>query len=94
MTPEDYDLRLAAAVGPGRALVLCDLWGGTPHNRAQLLAGKSGRVICLAGVNLDMVLEAVLAAGELNAALVARVAEAGRRGIVESGHRATPSVRP
>ena len=87
MGTEDFDARLIAAIGPGRALVLCDLRGGTPHNRAQVLTRRSNDSVCLAGVNMAMLLEAVLADGDLNPALVARIAAAGRNGIVKSAVR-------
>jgi mannose/fructose-specific phosphotransferase system component IIA len=89
MTPEQFDARLADAIGPGCALVLCDLRGGTPHNRAQLAVRRTRGSVCLAGANLAMVLEAVTAQGELRPATVARIAAAGRAGITESGPRRT-----
>jgi mannose/fructose-specific phosphotransferase system component IIA len=85
MTSEEYDARLATTIGAGPALVLCDLHGGTPHNRAQLLTRRGSGSICLAGANLAMVLEAVLADGELNLATVSRIVAAGRRDITEPG---------
>jgi mannose/fructose-specific phosphotransferase system component IIA len=85
---EDYDARLRAAIGQDRpALVLCDLRGGTPHNRVGALNMGSQPLVCLTGVNLAMVLEAALAQGDLTPDLVARVVRAGRTGITESARR-------
>jgi PTS system N-acetylgalactosamine-specific IIA component len=70
-------------------VVLCDLLGGTPFNIASAIARRSPRVICIAGANLAMVVEAALAAGTLDDALVERLIEVGRGGIVETErHRA------
>ena len=49
----------------GKVLVLCDLLGGTPCNLAlQLLADRDGAVL-LAGMNLPMLMTAVLQEAEL-----------------------------
>jgi mannose/fructose-specific phosphotransferase system component IIA len=46
-------------------------------------------VVCIAGVNLAMAVEAALADGDLDDALVERLIEVGRTGIVETErHRA------
>jgi PTS system mannose-specific IIA component len=83
-TPDHYAEVLRAAIdrdagAAGQVLVLCDLLGGTPYNVAAAIARRSPRVICLAGANLPMVVEA----------LVERLLEVGRSGIVETErHRA------
>jgi PTS system ascorbate-specific IIA component len=70
-------------------LVLCDLLGGTPYNVASAIGRRSPRVVCIAGVNLPMVVEAALASGELDEIMVERLLEVGRSGIVETErHRA------
>ena len=69
--------------------MLCDLLGGTPFNVASAIARRSPRVVCIAGVNLAMAVEAALADGDLDDALVERLLEVGRSGIVETErHRA------
>jgi PTS system N-acetylgalactosamine-specific IIA component len=65
-------------------LVLCDLLGGTPFNVASAIARRSPRVVCLSGANLAMAVEAALADGDLDDALVERLLETGRSGIVET----------
>jgi mannose/fructose/sorbose-specific phosphotransferase system IIA component len=90
-TPDHYAESLRAAIGrdPRRVLVLCDLLGGTPYNVASAIGRRSPRVVCIAGVNLPMVVEAALASGELDEIMVERLLEVGRSGIVETErHRA------
>ena len=90
-TPDHYAEGLRAAIGHDHrpVLVLCDLLGGTPYNVASAIARRSARVICVAGVNLAMAVEAALANGALDDAQVERLIEAGRSGIVETErHRA------
>jgi len=90
-TPDHFAEDLRAAIGhDGRhVLVLCDLLGGTPFNVASAIARRSPRVVCVAGVNLVMAVEAVLTDGDLDEAAVERLLEAGRSGVAESErHRA------
>jgi mannose/fructose/sorbose-specific phosphotransferase system IIA component len=90
-TPDHYAEGLRAAIGHDHrpVLVLCDLLGGTPFNMASAIARRSPRVICIAGANLAMVVEAALTAAVLDDPLVERLIEVGRRGIVETErHRA------
>ena len=90
-SPDGYAEALRAAIGHDgrRALVLCDLLGGTPFNVASTISRRSARVVCVAGVNLAMCVEAVLADGDLDEALVEHLLEAGRSGIAETArHRA------
>ncbi len=85
-TPDHYAQTLRSYIDqePGPVLVLCDLLGGTPYNVAAAIARRSPRVVCLAGANLAMVVEAVLANEPLSDALVERLLEVGRSGIAES----------
>jgi PTS system N-acetylgalactosamine-specific IIA component len=85
-SPDHYAEGLRAAIGRDgrRVLVLCDLLGGTPFNVAAAIARRSPRVVCIAGVNLSMAVEAALASGELDDTLVERLLEVGRSGIVET----------
>ncbi len=73
----------------GRVLVLCDLLGGTPFNVASAISRRSPRIVCISGVNLAMAVEAALADGDLDDALVERLLATGRDAIVETErHRA------
>jgi mannose/fructose-specific phosphotransferase system component IIA len=90
-TPDHYAEELRAAIGRDHrpVLVLCDLLGGTPFNVASAIGRRSPLVVCIAGVNLAMAVEAALADGNLDDALVERLIEVGRTGIVETErHRA------
>ena len=90
-TPDHYAEGLRAAIGRDHrpVLVLCDLLGGTPFNVASAIGRRSPRVVCIAGANLAMAVEAALADGDLDDALVERLIEVGRTGIVETErHRA------
>ncbi len=90
-SPDHFAEGLRAAIGHDgrRVLVLCDLLGGTPFNVASAIARRSPRVICVAGVNLGMAVEAALSNGDLDEALVERLLEVGRSGVVETErHRA------
>jgi mannose/fructose-specific phosphotransferase system component IIA len=93
-SPDRYAEELRAAIGrdgaaAGDVLVLCDLLGGTPYNVAAAISRRSPRVVCVAGANLAMVVEAALATEPLAGPLVERLLEAGRAGIAESEqHRA------
>ena len=90
-SPDHYAESLLTAIGHDHrpVLVLCDLLGGTPFNVASTIAGRSPRVVCVAGVNLAMAVEAALRAGDLDDAAVERLVEVGRSGIVETErHRA------
>jgi mannose/fructose-specific phosphotransferase system component IIA len=90
-SPDTYADALRSAIGRDgrRVLVLSDLLGGTPFNVASAIARRSPRVVCLAGANLAMIVEAALAGGDLDDPLVERLLEAGRAGIVETErHRA------
>ncbi|MFI5258643.1 MAG: PTS sugar transporter subunit IIA [Candidatus Limnocylindrales bacterium] len=98
-SPDGYATALRAAIDgehnpahAGRArrvLVLTDLLGGTPYNLASAIARRSPRIVCLSGANLAMAVEAALADGDLDDALVERLVEVGQAGIVETErHRA------
>jgi N-acetylgalactosamine PTS system EIIA component len=90
-SPDRYADTLRAAIGRDhrRVLVLCDLLGGTPFNVASAISRRSPRIVCLAGANLAVVVEAVLTDGDLDEAVVERLLEVGRSGIVETErHRA------
>jgi mannose/fructose-specific phosphotransferase system component IIA len=91
-TPDHYAAALRAAIGHDDrpALILADLLGGTPYNVAAAIARRSPRVVCLAGANLAVVVEAALSKDGLDDGLVERLLELGRSGIVETErHRAS-----
>ena len=101
-TPDHFAAELRAAIGHasatgrtserssgGRVLVLTDLLGGTPFNVATAIGRRSPRVVCLSGTNLAMVVEAAMTDSDLDDAVVERLLEVGRAGIVETErHRA------
>lgn len=91
-TPDHYTEELRTAIGRDsarRVLVLTDLLGGTPYNVATAIGRRSPRLVCLAGTNLAMVVEAALATFQLDDAAVEQLIEVGRAGIVETErHRA------
>ena len=90
-SPDHYAEGLRAAIGHDgrRVLVLCDLLGGTPFNVASAIARRSPRVVCISGASLAIAVDAALADGDLDDALVERLLEVGRSGIVETErHRA------
>jgi mannose/fructose/sorbose-specific phosphotransferase system IIA component len=93
-TPDHYAEGLRAAIGRDhrRVLVLADLLGGTPYNVATAIARRSPRVVCVAGVNLPMVVEAALTDGDLDDATVERLLEVGRTGIVETERHRTRRI--
>ena len=89
--PDRHADALRTAIGHDhrRVLVLTDLLGGTPFNVASAIARRSPRIVCLSGMNLAMAVEAALSNGDLDDALVERLIEVGRAGIVETErHRA------
>ena len=56
---------------------------------ASAIARRSPRVVCMSGMNLAMIVEAALSDGDLDEALIERLLEVGRDGIVETErHRA------
>lgn len=78
-TPESFGERLRGELPEDGvdALVLADLYGGTPHNVAAALAAD-GAVRVIAGANLAVLLEAITAAEPLGDALVERLVASGR----------------
>ncbi|WP_058271037.1 PTS sugar transporter subunit IIA [Olsenella massiliensis] len=60
VSPDEFERLLREAVDGDEAVIICDLVGGTPYNRACLLAHESESVRVVAGMNLAAALEAVL----------------------------------
>lgn len=83
MTPEGLRDELVRVLdGGGEAVVLTDVFGGTPHNVAAVVAASRDNVEVLTGVNLPMLVE-VLTSKAGTAAELAEVAlNAGRTGIM------------
>ena len=88
-SPETHRAQLEAALtqaeGGAGVLVLADLFGGTPSNIASLSLERAERAV-VTGVNLPMLLEALMRRDELALAALALAAlQAGRAGIVDAG---------
>ena len=66
-SPEAFSQKLASVLeqtANEQTLLVVDLFGGTPYNiaaRAALAATSPGRVACVTGVNLPLLLELLLA---------------------------------
>ncbi len=85
-TPEHFADALRAVFEPGRRriLVLTDLLGGTPHNVAAAIAARDPRIVCVSGVNLGMVVEAVVGMESLDELSLQRLIDASRASIVDT----------
>ncbi|MCP2246896.1 PTS sugar transporter subunit IIA [Lentzea aerocolonigenes] len=79
--PDSYGERLAALTGDAAVLVLVDLPGGTPANRAKLLAARREGMRIVTGLNLPMVLEVLVRNGDVDE-LAGRALSAGRDGVL------------
>ena len=84
ITPETYSENLRALIDEagGKVLILCDLYGGTPYNVAWTLSQRLPRVKCLAGINLILLLEALLTNEPLDDGLLVKLLAAGQSGLV------------
>lgn len=88
-TPEAFGDVLRSAMGTdGRpVLVMTDMVGGTPHNVAAVVcraaASPSREVACVSGLNLAMLLEALVSTQSLDRAAIGRLVTAGRDSIVD-----------
>ena len=79
MDLEDFAglFREALGAAEGNAIILCDLFGGTPSNVTAGI-GLEGGAIALTGVNLPMLIEACMSRGEQDR-------DALRRTLIEAG---------
>ena len=60
-SPDEFGSRLRNIAECGEAVVIiCDLVGGTPYNRACMIAHENDQVKVVAGMNLAAILEAAL----------------------------------
>lgn len=83
-SPETFGERLSSAIDEGRStLILSDLYGGTPHNVACVLAGRNAAVRCISGTNLGLLIEAISTSEELDDQLVDRLISLAREGVVD-----------
>ena len=60
-SPDEFESRLRDIAECGEEVVIiCDLVGGTPYNRACMIAHENDQVMVVAGMNLAAILEAAL----------------------------------
>ena len=91
-------VRLGAA-GPadggtiGEALVLADLFGGSPANAVGALALRNPALHLVSGLNLPMALEVLTSAETTAAALAEVAATAGRDGVLDVAARLRAAVK-
>ena len=65
VSPDEFESRLRDVVECGEeVVVICDLVGGTPYNRACVIAHANDQVKVVAGMNLAAILEAALSVGD------------------------------
>jgi mannose/fructose-specific phosphotransferase system component IIA len=85
-SPETFLDRLMAAAGdPGRPiLILSDLAGGTPHNMACVASRRLPRAVCLSGINLAVLIEAVTSVETLDEPSIERLLASGREALVDA----------
>lgn len=73
------------AVSADGAIIMTDLFGGTPSNMAMSFL-KEGRIEVLTGVNLPMLIEFYSKRGRMSLAeLAAELQRAGREGVIVAG---------
>lgn len=61
ISPDEFESRLRDIAECGEEVVIiCDLVGGTPYNRACVIAHENAQVKIVAGMNLASILEAAL----------------------------------
>lgn len=88
-SPEGFLARLEPLVDRLRpTLILTDLYGGTPHNVACVLARRGEGIRCIAGLNLGLFIEAITAQGALDDALVEHLVTSAREAVIEVAPRA------
>lgn len=64
-------------------LILADLFGGSPFNRALCEAGKDEKVKVIAGVNLSMIIEAIMNKTSNLDEVVLKIVESGKDSITQ-----------
>lgn len=88
MTPEEIEQRAAALLEQVRdpdALVFCDVFGATPCNVAQRIAGQAtgGEVRVVAGVNVPMLWRSLCYHADSVEVMAARAAAIGNQGVMQ-----------
>jgi PTS system mannose-specific IIA component len=82
----EIESAIQAVGGASKALVLVDLFGGSPSNASAYLATAGTPVIC--GVNLPMLLELLMAReASTPRALADQALQAGKDNIIDLGQR-------
>jgi mannose PTS system EIIA component len=76
----------------GEALVLADLFGGSPANAVGALALRNPALHLVSGLNLPMALEVLTSAESTAAALAEVAANAGRDGVLDVAARLRATV--
>lgn len=65
VSPDEFESRLRGVAECGEEVVIiCDLVGGTPYNRACVISHGNDQVKVIAGMNLAAILEAALSVGD------------------------------
>lgn len=65
VSPDEFESRLRGVAECGEEVVIiCDLVGGTPYNRACVISHGNDQVKVVAGMNLAAILEAALSVGD------------------------------
>lgn len=65
VSPDEFESSLRSVAECGEEVVIiCDLVGGTPYNRACVIAHGNDQVKVVAGMNLAAILEAALSVGD------------------------------
>lgn len=65
VSPDEFESSLRDVAECGEEVVIiCDLVGGTPYNRACMIAHENNQVEVVAGMNLAAILEATLSIGD------------------------------
>ena len=87
-TPEAFGDILRSAMGRDDrpVLVMTDMVGGTPHNVAAVVcraASATREVACVSGLNLAMLLEALVSMGSMDRSAIEGLVTAGRASIVD-----------
>jgi len=72
-----------------QTLVMVDLFGGTPSNAIATLLGEGHEIGVVAGINLPMLIEALMSRDEMGSAmdLAEQVCQVGRDGVVNVAER-------
>ena len=86
-SPESFNERFMVAAGDpnDKLLILTDLAGGTPHNVALVATRRLPKAVLISGVNLAVLIEAVMSTDALDGESVERLVAKGREALVDAG---------